>query len=121
MPIVDQNNRTKRAGGTLGFIGLGYRGSRIAKRLLDAGYGLVVFNRNHAKAEAFASQGAEMAASPGELASRADIILSCLADGRAVRSVYSSAGGVLDYTRPGSVIVEMSTIASEASTQLSEG
>jgi 3-hydroxyisobutyrate dehydrogenase-like beta-hydroxyacid dehydrogenase len=109
-----RGNRNRK----LGFIGLGYMGSRIAKRLLDAGHALVVFNRNRAKAEALTSQGAEVAVSPGELASGIDVIFSCLSDEQAVHRVYLSAGGVLDYAKPGSVIVEMSTISPEASVQL---
>jgi 3-hydroxyisobutyrate dehydrogenase-like beta-hydroxyacid dehydrogenase len=102
----------------LGFIGLGYMGSRIAKRLLEAGYPLIVFNRDRTKTEQLALAGAEVAASPGELASSADLILSCLTDDSAVRSVYLSEGGVLDNARPGNVVVEMSTIAPETSEQL---
>jgi 3-hydroxyisobutyrate dehydrogenase len=110
----------KVGGGKLGFIGLGYMGSRIARQLLGAGHPLVVFNRNRAKAEALTPQGAEIAASPGELASGVDIILSCLADERAIRGVYLSAGGVLDYAAPGTIVVEMSTVAPETSQRLCE-
>src|SRR3954447_18130101 len=110
----------KVAGGKLGFIGLGYMGSRIAKRLLGAGYPLVVFNRNRAKAEALGFYGAEIAASPGELASATGIILSCLTDEQAVRGVYLGTGGVLDYAAPETIIIEMSTIAPEISQQLCE-
>jgi 3-hydroxyisobutyrate dehydrogenase-like beta-hydroxyacid dehydrogenase len=107
-------------GGKLGFIGLGYMGSRIAKRLLGAGYPLVIFNRNRAKAEELGSHGAEIATSPGELAAACGIILSCLTDGRAVRSVYLDKGGVLDYAALGTIVIEMSTISPETSQQLYE-
>jgi 3-hydroxyisobutyrate dehydrogenase-like beta-hydroxyacid dehydrogenase len=110
----------KAAGGKLGFIGLGYMGSRIAKRLLGAGYPVVVFNRNRAKAEALGFSGAEIAPSPGELASATGIILSCLTDGQAVRSVYLTTGGVLDYAASGTIVIEMSTITPETSQQLHE-
>lgn len=119
MSTADQNS-TIDSGRKLGFIGLGYMGSRIAKRLADAGHPLVVFNRNHAKTEALASYGAEVAASPGELATATDVILSCLTDGQAVRNVYLGAGGVLDCARPGAVIIEMSTVTPEISQQLYE-
>jgi len=110
----------KVAGSKLGFIGLGYMGSRIAKRLLDAGHPLVVFNRNPAKAEALHSFGAEIAASPGELASRTGTILSCLSDDQAVRGVYLDTGGVLNRAASGTIVIEMSTIAPETSQQLFE-
>lgn len=117
MSAADQKSANTGAS-KLGFIGLGYMGSRIAKRLLDAGYPLVVFNRNNAKTEALASYGAEVAGSPGDLAAATDLILSCLTDGQAVRNVYLDAGGVLDHVRPGAVIIEMSTITPETSQQL---
>jgi 3-hydroxyisobutyrate dehydrogenase-like beta-hydroxyacid dehydrogenase len=118
-----ENQRNRVDGlrtGKLGFVGLGYMGSRIAKRLLDAGNQLVVFNRDRAKAEALGSYGAEVAASPGELASATGIILSCLTDGTAVRSIYLDRGGVLDFAAPGTTVIEMSTITPETSQQLYE-
>jgi 3-hydroxyisobutyrate dehydrogenase len=110
---MNQCSRSK-----LGFIGLGYMGSRIARRLLGAGHPLVVFNRNRAQSEAFGTYGAEIAGSPGELASSTPIILSCLADEQAVRGVYLGIGGVLDYAAPGTIVVEMSTIAPATSREI---
>ncbi len=69
MASGNHNSTINKVGrGKLGFIGLGYMGSRIAKRLLGAGYPLIVFNRNRDKAAALGFSGAEIAASPGELA-----------------------------------------------------
>jgi 3-hydroxyisobutyrate dehydrogenase-like beta-hydroxyacid dehydrogenase len=93
-------------------------GSRIARRLVDTGPPIVVFHRNRAKAESLASCGAEVAASPGELATRTEVIFSCLTDGQAVRNVYLDAGGVWDCVKPGAVIIEMSTITPEISQKL---
>jgi 3-hydroxyisobutyrate dehydrogenase-like beta-hydroxyacid dehydrogenase len=119
MRLADRKSTiNKVAGRKLGFIGLGYMGSRIAKRLLDAGYPLVVFNRNRTKAEELRSFGAKIAASPGELASATSIIVSSLTDGQAVRSVYVDTGGVLDRAAPGTIVIEMSTITPETSQQL---
>ena len=64
----------------LGWIGLGAMGSRIAKRLKKAGYPLMVYNRDRSKAEELVSEGAELAASPSELAAGADVIFSCLSN-----------------------------------------
>src|SRR6266480_3637927 len=102
----------------LGWIGLGNMGSRIAKRLRNAGYPLMVYDRDRSKAEEIASQGAELAASPGELAAAADVIFSCLSDGAAVQDVYFGADGVLRSAKPGAHIVEMSTVAPETSLHL---
>jgi 3-hydroxyisobutyrate dehydrogenase-like beta-hydroxyacid dehydrogenase len=108
----------KVGSGKLGFIGLGYMGSRIAKRLLGAGYPLVVFNRNRAKAEALGPYGAVIATRLADLASGKRIILSCLADEQAVRSVFLGAEGLLNYVEPGTTILEMSTIAPETSQEV---
>jgi 3-hydroxyisobutyrate dehydrogenase len=120
-PMQEQNSMRKMAyGSKLGFIGLGYMGSRVAMRLIRAGHRVVVYNRDRAKAEALVSEGAEIAACPGALASAVDIVLSCLSDGGAVRNVYLSEGGVLDRAKPGTIVVEMSTIAPEEAIQLAE-
>ncbi len=102
----------------LGWIGLGNMGSRIAKRLKDAGYPLVVYNRDPSKAEQLTSQGAELAAHPAELADTADVIFSCLSDCAATQDIYFGADGVLQTARPGAHIVEMSTVAPETSLHL---
>jgi 3-hydroxyisobutyrate dehydrogenase-like beta-hydroxyacid dehydrogenase len=104
--------------GKLGWIGLGNMGSRIAKRLRNAGYPLIVYNRDRSKSEDLISQSAEIAASPAELAASADVIFSCLSDGTAIQSVYFGVDGVLRNAKPGAHIVEMSTVAPETSMHL---
>lgn len=96
---------------TLGFIGLGNMGRRIAQRLLAHGYKLVVFDRNRTKAEALAPNGAVLMSDVLELARSADVILSCLTNDEAVRSVYGDPEGVLAAARPGTVVLEMSTVS----------
>src|ERR1700733_14505021 len=97
----------------LGFIGLGHLGSRIAARLGGGGFPLTVFNRDPAKTKALAALGADVAPDPRKLADRVDMVLSCLADKAAVESVYFGSGGVLRTAKPGTVIIEMSTVAPE--------
>jgi len=104
--------------GTVGWIGLGMMGSRIAKRIRDAGYPLMVYNRDRSKAEEIASEGVEVAASPPELAAGVDVILSCLSDDAAIRSVYFGPDGVLRSAKPGAHVVEMSTVAPETALRL---
>jgi 3-hydroxyisobutyrate dehydrogenase len=104
----------------LGFIGLGHLGSRIAARLLAAGFPVTVFNRDHAKTNALAALGADVAPDPRKLADRVDVVLSCLSDRAAVEDVYLATGGVLRTARPGTVIIEMSTVAPETSQKLSQ-
>ena len=102
----------------LGFIGLGNMGSRIAQRLLDHGYQLSVYDRDLAKVEAIAQRGAGVAENIPQLARTVDVVLSCLTNDDAVRSVYSEPAGVLAGARSKTVILEMSTISPESSREL---
>jgi 3-hydroxyisobutyrate dehydrogenase-like beta-hydroxyacid dehydrogenase len=102
----------------LGFIGLGYMGSRIARRLIAAGFPMIVYNRDRTKSAELADLGAEVARHPGELAREADVVLSCLADGAAVEAVYLGAGNVVRSARPGTRLIELSTVSPETSRKL---
>ena len=102
----------------LGFIGLGNMGSRIAQRLLDHGYQLSIYDVDLTKAESFAAQGGTTAQSIAELARTVDVVLSCLTNDEIVHSVYTGPQGVLTGARPGTVVLEMSTISPESSREL---
>ena len=102
----------------LGFIGLGNMGSRIAQRLLDHGYQLSVYDRDLAKAETIAAQGGVVAKNILELARTSDVLLSCLTNDEAVRSVYTGPEGVFAGARPGTIVLEMSTISPDSSREL---
>jgi 3-hydroxyisobutyrate dehydrogenase-like beta-hydroxyacid dehydrogenase len=102
----------------LGFIGLGYLGSRIARRLMTAGFPMVVYDLDRTKAAELAGLGAEIAGHPGKLAREVNVVLSSLPDDQAVQAVYFGTGNVLGSARPGTRIVELSTISPEASRQL---
>jgi 3-hydroxyisobutyrate dehydrogenase-like beta-hydroxyacid dehydrogenase len=102
----------------LGFIGLGYLGSRIARRLVAAGFPMVVHNRGREKTKELAALGAAVAPNPGTLAEEVDVVLSCLPSDASVKAVYLGPGNVLESARAGTRIVELSTIAPETSRQL---
>jgi 3-hydroxyisobutyrate dehydrogenase-like beta-hydroxyacid dehydrogenase len=102
----------------VGFIGLGNMGSRIAQRLLGHGYQLSAYDRNLAKVAALATRGATVAKSIHELASTVDVVLSCLTNDAAVRSVYTGTEGVFAGARPGTAVLEMSTISPETSREM---
>src|ERR1700737_546869 len=102
----------------LGFIGLGYLGSRIARRLVAAGFPMVVYDLDDTKAVRVAELGADVAWNPGRLAREVDVVLSCLPDEPAVEAVYLGNGNVLSSARPGTRIIEMSTISPETSRRL---
>ena len=99
----------------LGFVGLGNMGSRIAQRLLDHGYRLEVYDLDPVKTRTIAEHGGIVAESILELARSADVILSCLTNDEAVRSVYTGPAGILAGVRPGTIVLEMSTISPDSS------
>jgi 3-hydroxyisobutyrate dehydrogenase-like beta-hydroxyacid dehydrogenase len=102
----------------VGFIGLGNMGSRMARRLLDHGYHLEVYDRDPAKAEAIAAKGGVVAKNILELARSVDVLLSCLTNDEAVQSVYAGVEGFFAGARAGTVVLEMSTISPESSREL---
>ena len=102
----------------LGFVGLGNMGSRIAQRLLDHGYQLAVYDLDSSKAESITAHGGIVAKNILELARTADVLLSCLTNDEAVRSVYTGAEGVFAGARAVTVVLEMSTISPESSREL---
>jgi 3-hydroxyisobutyrate dehydrogenase-like beta-hydroxyacid dehydrogenase len=100
---------------TVGLIGLGNMGAAIAERLLDAGYQLVVHNRTPEKAEALAARGAAVANTPADLVGQVDIVLTSLADDEALEAV---AAKVVAAARPGTVLVDISTVSPAASARV---
>jgi 3-hydroxyisobutyrate dehydrogenase len=102
----------------IGFIGLGNMGSLMARRLLDHGYHLEVYDRDPAKAEAIAAKGGVVAKNILELAHSVDVLLSCLTNNEAVQSVYAGVEGFFAGARAGTVVLEMSTISPESSREL---
>src|SRR3712207_5321212 len=95
------------------FLGLGIMGSRMAANIARAGYELTVWNRTHAKAEAFADEHrATAVATPAEAAERADIVITMVVDGSDVAEVLlSGEAPAADGARGNALFVDMSTIA----------
>lgn len=91
-------------------LGLGIMGSGMAHRLLSSGFQVAVYSRNREKAKPLADAGAFVAASPYEAASRADVIISMVADDFASRAVWLGEKGALAGAKPGSILVESSTL-----------
>jgi 3-hydroxyisobutyrate dehydrogenase len=87
-------------------------GSAMARNILRAGFPLVVWNRTTERCMPLVEEGAEVAAEPASLAG-ADVVVTMLTDGRAAHSVLVESG-LLEKLRPGSVVLEMSTIGPAA-------
>ena len=92
-------------------------GTAFAERLLDAGYGLVVMNRTPAKAAPLEPRGATLAGSYADLAESVDVVLTSLADDDALDEV---AAALLAVAKPGTVLVDTSTVSSAASARVAE-
>jgi 3-hydroxyisobutyrate dehydrogenase-like beta-hydroxyacid dehydrogenase len=95
----------------LGFVGLGSMGSRLAKRLLDAGFAVTGYNRTTAKAQPLAAAGMKLAPTPRDVAAASDVVFTMVTDNDALRAVVFGADGVLAGLRRGATLVEMSTVS----------
>jgi 3-hydroxyisobutyrate dehydrogenase-like beta-hydroxyacid dehydrogenase len=102
----------------VGFIGLGRMGLPMAGRLARAGFPVTVWNRTPGRAGPLTGVGARLAESPHALAAGADVVITMLSDGPAVRAVLGGRDGVLAAARPGTVAVDMSTIGPAAAREL---
>lgn len=105
----------------VGFIGLGHMGAPMARRILDAGLALSVYNRSPKKAAELVQGGARQAGSPAEVARESDIVISMLADGPAMLDVALGENGVLAGARPGLLYIDMSTVSPTESARVAEG
>ena len=104
----------------LGFVGLGLMGSRIAKRLLDAGNQMSGYNRTQAKAGSLIQVGLSWKNSPKEVAQAADITFSMVTDTAALSSITDGENGILAGLSAGKLYVDMSTVSPKAIRLLSE-
>ena len=91
-------------------VGLGAMGSRIARRFLDAGHELTVWNRDAAKADPLVAAGASAAQTPAEAARQAEAVVTMVADPEALAAVTEGPDGVAAGLVRGSVLVQMSTV-----------
>ena len=103
----------------LGFVGVGYMGRPIAKRLLEAGFKVTAYDRDRSKANDLVQFGGTVAESIAELASSCDVVLSSLPNDEVVLDVYKGPDGVLANARRGSLVIELSTVYPETSQTLS--
>ncbi len=102
----------------VGFIGLGIMGRGMARNILKAGFPLRVWNRTASRMDELAVEGAGPASSPGDLAFHSDIIITCVSDTPDVEQVLLGEGGVIHGARPGSLVIDMSTISPRATQRI---
>jgi 3-hydroxyisobutyrate dehydrogenase-like beta-hydroxyacid dehydrogenase len=99
---------------TLGFVGLGSMGSRMAKRLLDAGHTVVGYNRTREKAKPLVDAGMRLADTPRAAAEASEAVFSMVTNTAALEAVTHGPDGVLAGLRPGTTFIEMSTVSPAA-------
>jgi 3-hydroxyisobutyrate dehydrogenase-like beta-hydroxyacid dehydrogenase len=105
---------------TLGFVGLGAMGSRLARRLLQAGHRVIAYNRTPDKARALVAAGLGLAPSPRAAAEASEVVFSMVADDAALRAVSLGEDGIVAGLRPDAVYVEMSTVSAAATREIGE-
>ena len=95
-------------------IGLGAMGSRIARRLLDSGHELVVWNRTLGKAERLAAVGAKTATSPAQASRDVEAVVTMVSDPQALRDVTEGPEGVAAGVGESTTVIQMSTVGPAA-------
>jgi 3-hydroxyisobutyrate dehydrogenase-like beta-hydroxyacid dehydrogenase len=111
-PITQENSR-------LGFVGIGYMGRPIARRLLESGFKLTAYDRDRSKTQELIQYGGTVAQSVSELSSSCNVVLSCLPSDEAVLDIYRRPDGVFANAHGGSLVIDLSTVHPETSQQLS--
>ena len=96
---------------TIGFIGLGIMGRPMSKNLLKAGHSLVVYDVVPALLAELVAAGAQAGQSCSDVAARTSLMITMLPDGPEVEAAVLGPAGVLEGARPGSTIVDMSSIS----------
>ena len=104
----------------LGFVGLGAMGVGMARRLLDAGHSVSVFNRTASRAAPLVVAGARLAGSPADASRDAEFVFSMLTDDDAVDAVALGKNGIADGLAPGASHVSSSTISVALAPRLAE-
>ena len=105
---------------TIGVVGLGAMGGRIAGRLLAQGHLVYGTNRTRAKAETLIAQGLLWCDTPWTTAQCADVVISMVTDRDALDTVTQGPDGILAGLRPGSIYIDMSTVSPHTSRTLAQ-
>jgi len=106
----------------VGFIGLGIMGKPMVRNLAKAGYRLVVHNRSRAAVDELTAESDQIlaGASPADVTGQADIVITMLPDSPDVRDVVFGENGILTATKPGQLLIDMSTIAPATAVKVNE-
>ncbi|MEU4654849.1 2-hydroxy-3-oxopropionate reductase [Streptomyces sp. NPDC023723] len=105
---------------TIAFLGLGTMGSPMAVNLSEAGHTVYGWNRSEGRTVALVEAGGRRAASIAEAVRAADTVITMLPDAPQVEEVAYGTDGVLAHARPGTLLIDMSTIAPRSSVRLAQ-
>src|SRR6201997_1872354 len=101
----------------IGFIGLGKMGFPMARRLVEAGHQLVVFDQRPETFDKLGALGAQAAPSPKQVADRAETLMASLPSLQASLEVATGAGGVIEGTRV-KRFIDLSTVGSHMAVRI---
>ncbi len=104
----------------IGFIGLGIMGKPMARKLIKAGNQLVVYDINAAAVSEIVDEGAEQGLSSRDVASKTELIITMLPNSPEVKEVALGTEGVIEGARPGTILIDMSSIAPLAAIEVHE-
>ncbi|WP_110930630.1 2-hydroxy-3-oxopropionate reductase [Paenibacillus bouchesdurhonensis] len=95
----------------VGFIGLGIMGKPMSLNLIKAGYNLVVLDRNSEVVEELKAAGATVAVNPADVARQVEVVITMLPNSPQVMEVVLGENGIIEGAKPGTVVIDMSSIA----------
>lgn len=104
----------------IGIAGVGRMGAAIGARLMEVGHTLTVWNRSAEKTKPLVDAGANLAATPAELAGEVETIITILTDAAAIEQVYEGPQGLLASELKGKLVIDMSTVQPQTEIALSE-
>ena len=119
-PDRGENTREGEGAPRIAFIGLGLMGRPIAENLVKAGLDVTVVNRSQGKVQELAAMGARAGTTPAQAAADADVIALCLSGEDTIDLVMRGPDGVLASARPGSVVLDHSTVSPEFARALAD-
>lgn len=105
----------------IGFIGLGLMGKPMALNIHKKGFPLAVYNRTPSKAAEFKKLGVTVYSSPAELAANSDVVITMITAPKDVKEVALGKNGVIEEAKPGTVLIDMSTIGPSAAKEIAKG
>jgi 3-hydroxyisobutyrate dehydrogenase len=104
----------------VGWMGTGVMGKSMCGHLISKGYKVTVYNRTKANAQSLIVSGAAWADTPMQVAEKSDVVFAIVGFPRDVREVFLGTQGALAGSRPGMVLVDMTTSEPSLAREIAE-